>query len=549
MPLISSFALLFCLSFFICPLEGSIGRVHESVDAPPPERPPVLGGENPDADHELTEEEKNANRYLEKYGYISPRNMYGRLAPGSAIRRFQKFAGIAQTGLLDSATLQMMQKARCGVKDRNPEDSIFEFNDGDDEDDDDSSPVSMDFNSRRKRRYALHGTKWNHNDLTYRIDRYTPDLPRAVVDATIAKALNFWGEVSKLTFTAKPEGHVDIRIIFQAGRHGDDEAFDGRGGVLAHAYFPFDNRKPLWGDAHFDDAEEWTVRSYRGQNLLYVAVHEFGHSLGISHSKTRGAIMWPWAGEYIPNFKLQRDDINAIQTIYGKPDAETTPAPPTPSEVPSSTPTASPPGGDDNCAGRVDAIEVAADGEVYAFRLAKVYKLNHDGVEPGWPKLISQVFPNGPSYVDAALTVEEWDTTYLFQGQRYWRFSYKDGKFSSHSDYPRSITRWGFPASMRNLDAAFQWGGDGNVYFIKGNRFYVFKVNRRRLVSQGFLHEYWRGLPSYGVTGAMQYTNGRTYFFSRNGVYYRWNDDRDQVDVANPRFPRNTGEWWFGCKN
>ena len=50
-----------------------------------------------------------------------------------------------------------------------------------------------------------------------------------------------------------------------------------------------------------------------GQNLLYVAVHEFGHSLGISHSKTRGAIMWPWAGEYIPNFKLQPDDIQAIQ--------------------------------------------------------------------------------------------------------------------------------------------------------------------------------------------------------------------------------------------
>ena len=75
-----------------------------------------------------------------------------------------------------------------------------------------------------------------------------------------------------------------------------------------------------------------------------------------------------------------------------------------------------------------------------------------------------------------------------------------------------------------------------------------FRHRRRRLSRQGLMATGWRGLPVYGVTGAMQYTNGRTYFFSRNGVYYRWNDDDDVVDVANPRFPRNTGEWWFDCK-
>lgn len=530
-----SFIFLFQLFVFrFSPLEAATARVHENPGLPPAQ-PPSTGAEIP-----LSSEEAEANRYLERYGYISPRFLEGRHAPGSALRRFQNFAGLPQTGILDSATLNMMTKPRCGVKDRNPEDSDFDGEDFEVED----------FSSRRKRRYALHGTKWNHNDITYRIDRYTEDMPRAVVDATIAKALNFWAAVSKLTFTRKAEGTVDIRIIFQAGEHGDDEAFDGRGGVLAHAYFPFNNRKPLWGDAHFDDAEEWTVRTRRGQNLLYVAVHEFGHSLGISHSKVRDAIMWPWAGEYIPDFKLKQDDINAIQAMYGKPD-EDPPSPPTvdpsgdPTEIPPTPPT---PGDDGNCAGRVDAIEVAADGQVYSFRHAKVYKLNHEGIEPGWPKLISQVFPDGPTYVDAALTVKEWDTTYLFKGQQYWRYSFKNGRFTSHSDYPRSITRWGFSASMRNIDAAFQWGADDKVYFIKGRNFYSFDVSRRRLSRQGLMSTGWRGLPVYGVTAAMQYTNGRTYFFSRNGVYYRWNDDDDVVDVANPRFPRNTGEWWFDCK-
>lgn len=524
------------ISLVFCPLASAAARLHESEDAPPPDSSPEVGATNPDSDNPLSTEEQSANRYLEKYGYISSRFLEGRHAPGSALRRFQSYANIPQTGLLDQATLQMIQKPRCGVPDWNPEDSLFE-NEGED------------FNSRRKRRYTKHGTKWNHNDLTYRIDRYTPDLPKAVVDATIAKALHFWGDVSKLTFTRKETGHVDIRIIFQAGRHGDDEAFDGRGGVLAHAYFPFDNIKPLWGDAHFDDAEQWTVRSYRGQNLLYVAVHEFGHSLGISHSKVRDAIMWPWAGEYIPDFKLKQDDINVIQSIYGKPDAHTTPRPSVdPSVTPTVGPSVDPSPDDSNCAGRIDAIEVAVDGNVYSFKGAKVYKLNNNGVEHGWPKLISQVFPNAPPYVDAALTVKEWETTYLFQGKNYWRYSFKNGRLSGHAGYPRPVTRWGLPENVINLDAAFQWGADDKIYFVKGNRYYSFSVSRRRLDQPGLMSQGWRGLPAYGVTGAMQYTNGRTYFYSRNGVYYRWNDDKDAVDVATPRFPRNTGEWWFGCK-
>ena len=61
-----------------------------------------------------------------------------------------------------------------------------------------------------------------------------------------------------------------------------------------------------------------------------------------------------------------------------------------PSVDPSVSPTP-PTEPDDNCAGRIDAIEVAVDGNVYAFRLAKVYKLNDQGVEPGWPKLLSEV--------------------------------------------------------------------------------------------------------------------------------------------------------------
>ena len=45
------------------------------------------------------------------------------------------------------------------------------------------------------------------------------------------------------------------------------------------------------------------------------------------------------------------------------------------------------------------------------------------------------------------------------------------------------------------------------------------------------------------VDAALQWDNGKTYFF-KGGNYWRFNDRRFEVDAG---FPRNAGEWWFGC--
>ena len=152
-------------------------------------------------------------------------------------------------------------------------------------------------------------------DLTYRISKYPTSLwlSGSDVDAVIARALNIWAGVTDLTFTQLRAGKANIDIRFETGRHGDDQPFDGTGGFLAHSYFPL-----YGGDAHFDNSEHWTIDTYSGTNLLQTAAHEFGHSLGLAHSNHNKALMSPFYRGYQANVTLDKDDIIAIQTLYGE---------------------------------------------------------------------------------------------------------------------------------------------------------------------------------------------------------------------------------------
>jgi len=454
--------------------------------------------------------------YLMKYGYVDSSEWSSSLVTeealkgfvSKAVQDFQAFAGLNQTGKLDAVTKEYMTKPRCGVRDI----------------------IGHGATARRKKRYVLQGSRWEKKDLTYRVTKYPSQgsLSKEDVDREVDKAFSLWGDVSGLRFTEKRFGPVDIDIMFESYEHGDGDPFDGPGGTLAHAFFP-----QYGGDVHMDDTERWTINTYDGTNLLQTLTHEIGHSLGLSHSDVSDAIMAPFYKGYKPNLTLDKDDIRAIQALYGPEVSKPTPRP-----------TPSPGGRNELCFNsRIDAVLKTNDGTSYVFRDGKYWRLTTDSVARGYPRSIESDWPSLPSKIDAAFTWENTGASYFFSGNNYWKFKNQ----VPAKGYPKTIQE-GFPGIPRDVDAAFVWGGNGKIYFMKNDKYWKFDPDRKPHVRQS---KYPKPIGEWGlprsIDAAFQWENGRTYFF-KDQQYWRFDDRGFGIDFASPKFPRSTGSWWFGCQ-
>lgn len=352
------------------------------------------------------------------------------------LKAMQAFFGLKVTGKLDSNTLETMKLPRCGVTDV------------------------------AKYKHFQGRPSWKQSVVTYRITEYTSQMSQREVDAIIAKAFQLYSDVIPLDFKQIYSGTADIMILFKAGYHGDFYPFDGPNGVLAHANSPGPEQG---GDTHFDDDETWS-QSSQDINLLLVAAHEFGHALGLDHSKDPSALMYPTYRYVNTNgYTLPRDDRLGVQALYGVRTSADKPEP-------KPNPEPSPP---EPC-NRELVFDAATSirGELYFFKDGYYWKkgyysgLSMHEIKSTWPSIDS---------VDAAYEFSDRDISFLFKGRQYWAVKGS----TTLPGYPKPITKFGFPTRVKKIDAAVYVKSTRRTLFFVGSKYWSFN-ERTGQMDRGF---------------------------------------------------------------
>uniref|UniRef100_A0A672Z270 Matrix metallopeptidase 11a n=1 Tax=Sphaeramia orbicularis TaxID=375764 RepID=A0A672Z270_9TELE len=300
----------------------------------------------------------------------------------------------------------------------------------------------------RQRRFVLYGGRLEKTDLTYRIVRFPWQMGEEKVR-----------DVTPLTFTEVHSGKADIRIDFIRYWHGGQPPFDGPGGILAHAFFPKTTVRIC--DVHMCDL---------CTDLLQVAAHEFGHVLGLQHSR-----------------ELSEDDKQGIQYLYGA-HPQAPPSTPPPTNTETNEIITSP----DACQTDFDAVSMIR-GELFFFKAGYVWRIRDGHLESGYPALASRHWRGIPDSVDAAFE-DKAGNIWFFQGTTklllMWVW------FDAGLKGGMSIRSLGLGVS--GIQAALRWGHDPNynTYFFKSGSYWRFspRDNRVESVYPRSMQD-WSGIP------------------------------------------------------
>lgn len=252
-----------------------------------------------------------AAQYLVQFGFLAW-DVAHRVDPNAfqnALKAFQGFFDLPQTGALTSPDLNIMATPRCGVPDMV----------------DPTNPAHAHFVALPQ--FAQQNlSRWQKKGLKYYIGTYVKSLGKSDQVAIHAGIWKAWDGVcgihAERTLTSN-----DADVIIGAGR-GRTSGFDGPGRILAWAELPPGDDRQL--RLMFDDDETFVASAnQRGILLFNTGCHEVGHNLGLGHSNVSTALMAPTynPGVAVPQWN---DDIQRVIARYGEDVPATEPPKPDP---------------------------------------------------------------------------------------------------------------------------------------------------------------------------------------------------------------------------
>ncbi|GCC19239.1 hypothetical protein chiPu_0018281 [Chiloscyllium punctatum] len=319
--------------------------------------------------------------------------------------------------------------------------------------------------------------RWRKPFVTYDIVNYPPQLSYIEVEDAIWRAVNIWQKATPLNFVRVHNFEADIMISFEG----------------------------------------------RGVNLFHVAAHEFGHALGLGHSRHRSAVMYPTYKYGRSNiFSLSWDDFIAVQDLYGfiRMYRQQSAEPLITDKCDSST--------SFNAA-------TSAHGEILLFKNKYFWRTEPKAADAKFIT-IQDVWHGLPSSIDAACEIPEDDIIYFFKGSKFWTYSH----FGHSQNSSQSISLFGFPAYVKQIDAVVFIQQTKKLIFFVGTMYWSYN-NKIKSMDYGYpkqINSSWPGIDD-NIDAALQ-KNGFLYFFSGPRLYEYDSWRREIVRTLN-------SNKWLGC--